>query len=135
MKALIALLLLLGVFWVGKQLWLVYLNVQKERPSAEAGSASAPASASSSLPGLPPTLEASLAAAESGGAARLGEWLRTHRVHVKDPRLAAIELDYVVLISRQDPAEARRIFQSVQNRTPTFSPIHERVKRLEPSFQ
>jgi hypothetical protein len=44
-------------------------------------------------------------------------------------------LDYVLLISHQDPAEARRIFKDIQDRTPTFSPVYDRVKRLEKAFQ
>jgi hypothetical protein len=136
MKALIALLILLGVFYIGKKLADTYKAIEKNPSNGDPAAASQPAaSPASNLPGLPPAYEASLAAAEKQGAAGLREWLRNYRAHVRDPRLAAIELDYVILISRQDPAEARRIYQQVKSRTPTFSPIYDRVKKLESTFQ
>jgi hypothetical protein len=54
---------------------------------------------------------------------------------VSDPRLAAIELDYIVLIGSTNPQEARRLFTAVKQRTPPNSPIYERVKRLEKTYQ
>ena len=136
MKALIAVFLVCIGFWISKQLFLTYLKSEKQPLySLEAtNTPQQPASASAALTGLPATLEASLSAAEKQGAAGLRDWLRNYRQHVRDPRLAAIELDYVVLISRQDPAEAKRIFKEVKGRTPTFSPIYDRVKRLENTF-
>lgn len=135
MKALIAILLLMGAFWVVQQLFKSYQSVQKPSGTQPAESSQPSSSAASTLSGLPPPLEPSLAAAEKQGAAGLKEWLRLNRAHVRDPRLGAIELDYAVLISLQDPAEARRIFQEVKSRTPTFSPLYDRVKRLEKSLQ
>jgi hypothetical protein len=138
MKALIALLLLMGGFWLVKTLYLAYQKAEKNPPpaNAEQSSSSQPASAASAaLPGLPASLETSLSAAQQRGATGLKDWLANYRIYVRDPRLAAIELDYVVLISHQDPAEARRIFKDIHDRTPTFSPIYERVKRLEKTFQ
>ncbi|MFO1499477.1 MAG: hypothetical protein U1G07_13960 [Verrucomicrobiota bacterium] len=135
MKALIALLLLLGAFVIVKRLYLTYQSVEKHPAQTEDSAVPPKPSAASSLPGLPAALEPSLSAAEKQGAAGLGEWLRNYRTQVRDPRLAAIELDYVALITVQDPAEARRIFLEVKNRTPTFSPIYDRVKRLERTFQ
>jgi hypothetical protein len=136
MKALIALLFLIGAFWLSKQLYHTYQSVEKSRNTGEpATPAPQPAAPSSNLPGLPPSLEASLSTAEKQGAPGLRDWLRNYRIYARDPRLANIELDYVVLISHQDPAEARRIFGEVKDRTPTFSPIYERVKRLEKTFQ
>jgi hypothetical protein len=126
-KVLIALLILLGVFWVGKQLSTTYQKHQ------EPGAHIQPATAE--LPGLPPALEASLEAARKKGAAGLRTWLINYRVHVRDPRLASIELDYAVLVSHHDPAEARQVFRQVQQRTPPTSPLYERVKRLEKAFQ
>lgn len=135
MKALITLLILLGAFWLGKQLLTSYKDIEKQSATQQ-GDAEQPAPApSSQLPGLPASLEASLSAAEKQGAAGLREWLRQYRSMVRDPRLAAIELDYIVRIHHQDPAEARRIFREVKERTPTFSPVYDRVKRLESSFQ
>ncbi len=137
MKALIALMILAVALWIGKQLFLSYQSIEQRRPAnnEQPAPVQAPPSASANLPGLPATLETSLSTAEKQGAAGLREWLRSYRIYARDPRLAAIELEYVVLISHQDPAEARRIFKEVKDRTPTFSPIYERVKRLESTFQ
>jgi hypothetical protein len=136
MKALIALVILLAAFWVAKKLYVSYQDVEKHQSSSEQSATTPPNQPpASNLPGLPPSLESSLSAAQKQGAAGLKAWLNSYRGFAKDPRLADIELDYVLLISHQDPNEARRIFKDVQDRTPTFSPVYERVKRLEKTFQ
>ena len=135
MKFLIAVLILMGVFWVGKRVYFTYEKAEKESGRVENRQEAEPAApAPAALPGLPPYLETSLSAAEKRGAAGLRDWLNANRVYVKDPRLAAIELDYVLLISHQDPAEARRIFKDVESRTPTYSPVYDRVKKLKNTF-
>ena len=135
MKVIIALLLAVMVFWVGKRIYSTYQKAEKETYSGERRDESPPKPTDSALPGLPASLESSLAAAEKRGAAGLRDWLSSYRIYVHDPRLAAIELDYVVLISHQDPAEARRIFKEVHDRTSSSSPVYERVKKLESTFQ
>ena len=90
---------------------------------------------SSTPPGLPPSLEGVLQAAHKQGAEGLRNFLNRYRYTIQDPRLAAIELDYVVLVSLHDPAEAKRVFKSVQQRTPTWSPLHARIKNLEKNYQ
>ncbi len=90
---------------------------------------------SKNLPGLPPAYEASLAAAKEHGAVGLAEWLRRYRSAAADPRLAEIELDYVVLLNQSNPMEARRIFATVKQRTPTNSPIYPRVKQLARAYE
>jgi hypothetical protein len=136
MKALIAIVLLMAAYWVVKQLHSSYRSVEENPAAAEPGRPAQPgASAAAALPGLPESLEASLDAAQKQGAAGLRNWLNTHRIHVKDPRLAAIELDYVVLVNSQDPAEAKRVFKGVQDRISSSSPVYERVKRLAKSFE
>ncbi len=135
MKAVIILFIVLCVFWAGKRLFLSYHAIEKESTAQQSGADEQPAARSSNLPGLPESLEESLRAAEKRGAAGLREWLGRYAHMVRDPRLASIQLDYVVLISHQDPAEARRLFSEIKERTPTFSPIYPRVKRMEGSFQ
>jgi len=136
MKALIALLIIMGAVWLGKTLYGTYQTIEKDRYQPDSATApQTPTAPASTLAGLPASLEVSLAAAEKQGAAGLREWLKNYRIYARDPRLASIELDYVILISHQDPAEARRIFNEVKDRTPTFSPIYERVKKLGKSFQ
>ena len=54
---------------------------------------------------------------------------------VQDPRKAWIELDYCVLVSREDLSEARRVFAEVKKRTPPSSPVWPRVKDLEKVYE
>ncbi len=90
-----------------------------------------------SLPGLPNQLEPKLQEAQSKGPAALKEFIDTIKKSplVKDPRLAWIELDYVMMIAAKDPGEAKRIFAKVKDRTPQNSPVYPRVKSLEKSFE
>jgi hypothetical protein len=134
-KALIAICILLVVFWIGQKLLTTYQQIERKSSSGEPYQDSQVAAPASNLPGVPESLEPSLEAARQQGAAGLRNWLATYGPHVRDPRLAAIELDYVVLISHQDPAEAKRVFKAVQARTPPASPVYSRVKGLERAFQ
>jgi hypothetical protein len=61
--------------------------------------------------------------------------LKAHGNSVQDPRKAWIQLDYCVLISREDPAEARRIFAEVKGRLQPSSPVWARIKRLEKTYE
>jgi hypothetical protein len=85
--------------------------------------------------GLPKNLEPSLEAAMKQGPAAVDAWLKKYRRYLKDPKLAEIELDYVVMLARQDPVAARDLFRSVQRRVKPASPMYERVKRLEKTFE
>lgn len=87
------------------------------------------------LPGLPPSLEAGLAQAKSAGAQELKFWLMHHRKDVDDPRLADIELDYVVLVARENIVEARKVFARVSKRIDSSSPVYPRMKELQKTFQ
>jgi hypothetical protein len=87
------------------------------------------------LPGMPDSLKPSLDAAEAQGAAALASWLRTYDRYLEDPRRAWIELDYCVMIARDDPTEARRIFREIRDRTPPASPVWPRLKQLERSYE
>jgi len=80
-------------------------------------------------------MEPSLQAAKSQGAAGLRNWLKTYGPTVKDPRKAWIELDYCVMVARDDPAEARRVFRSVRERTGPTSPVWPRIKQLAPTYE
>ena len=87
------------------------------------------------LPGMPSQLEDSLAKSQAAGAKHLKAWLDMYGKSIQDPRLASIQLDYVLLVARDDPAEARRIFADVKKRTPASSPVYARVKQLESTYQ
>ena len=138
MRQLLAVLLIIGAIWGGKQLYNYWETVKAKKATEDRGGAPPPATspaASAVLPGLPPNLEASLQAAQKQGVASLKNWLNLYRPYVSDPRLAAIELDYIVLISSTNPQEARRMFAVVRQRTPTNSPVYPRLNRLEKTYQ
>lgn len=89
------------------------------------------------LPGMPWQLVVKLHDAQRGDVATLKRFIDSCKnfPDVKDPRLAWVELDYVVKISATDPIEARKVFQAVKKRTPTDSPIYPRIKSLEKNYE
>ncbi|MBC8038168.1 MAG: hypothetical protein H7X89_13230 [Rhizobiales bacterium] len=99
-------------------------------PSATA----APTNQSAALPGLTPSLEPILAASYKRGVVGLRDFIATYGRTVQDPRLASIELDYVVLVAKNNVAEARKVFDRVKARTIPGSPVYERVKQLENTY-
>lgn len=90
---------------------------------------------SSQMEGLPKELDPLLQNAQRKGAAGLRAFLKDYGKLVKDPRLAAIQLDYVVAVALEDPVEARRVFAEVKQRTPAASPVYPRIKSLEKTYQ
>jgi hypothetical protein len=128
---LIIVLILFGVY----HLVMYYDKVQNEKESDEKQAAAARV-VGDSLPGMPTRqLENSLRAAEKEGAAAMGRWLKAYGANVQDPRRAWIELDYCVLIARDSPAEARRIFAEVKQRIPPSSPMWPRIKELSKTYE
>ena len=86
-------------------------------------------------PGMPASLEPTLEAAKEKGAAALKKWLDQYRNYVKEPRLSEIELDYVVMVGRSDPPEARRVFAEVKARNGDDSPVAERIVKLARTYE
>lgn len=134
MRQFLSLLFLLVALYLGKQLYSFWETV-KARNTDPAQAAKPAETASSNLPGLPPSMEASLQMAQRNGAKSLRDWLKFYRRYVADPRLAAIELDYVILIGPSDRLEARRVLAEVGQRTPPTSPVYDRLKRLEKTYE
>ncbi|MBM3839797.1 MAG: hypothetical protein FJ398_17865 [Verrucomicrobia bacterium] len=135
-KYLIGALIVLAVFGLLKKVLTTYQTIERRGSASEvAPSQPANPSPSANLTGLPPLLESALQAAQRQGANGLRDFLNRYRFSIQDPKLAAIELDYVVLVSLQDPAEAKRVFKAVQARTPTWSPIYQRIKSLEKNYR
>jgi len=134
MTRVIAALIIVVVLYGGWQLFFYWEKVKNEEENAQKQAAAAPVDPRS-LPGLPQKLEPTLEAAQKQGAAGLRTWLKTYDRSVQDPRKAWIELDYCVLIAREDPAEAKRIFASVKGRIPHNSPIWPRIKQLEKTYE
>lgn len=134
MKQFIAILLVIGAIWGARQLQLHWDQVKAKKLADEGGAPPPTASAPAALPGLPPGLESSLQTAQKQGAAGLKNWLKAYRAYVTDPRLAAIELDYVVLVGASNIKEARQVFAAVKQRTPANSPVYPRIKQLEKNY-
>ena len=135
MKVLISILIVLVVVFVGWKLFDYWDDVSKEREAKER--AAEPAQIDPhSLPGLPYQMEESLRQAQKDGARGLKNWLEKYKGYpqVKDPRLAWIELDYVVLLSRENPIEAKKMFAEVKKRVPPDSPVYPRIRELEKTY-
>ena len=134
MTKLIAVVIIALVLWGGWELFFYWERVKNEQED-EKKQAAAAAVVGERLAGLPYQLEGSLKAAQSQGAAALQAWLKTYGQSLQDPRKAWIELDYCVLISRENPAEAKRLFAEVKARTPESSPVWHRIKQLEKTYE
>ena len=134
MTKIIGVLVIVLVIYGGWNLFLYWEKVRDEKANSQKAAASA-AVVPEQLPGLPAGLEPTLQAAQKAGATGLKNWLKLHDRKVSDPRLAWIQLDYVVLVARDDPAEARRVFAAVKKRTTPASPVYERVKQLEKTYE
>jgi hypothetical protein len=133
-KALITIAIVAIVALGAWQIYEYWEKVQDEKEIAKQQAASSVVNPDA-LPGLPQGWDDSLRAAKQGGATTLGNWLKTYGPSVQDPRKAWIQLDYVILISRDNPQEAKRIFSEVRDRTPPTSPIWPRIHDLEKSYQ
>ena len=131
---LIAAVVIVAVLFGGWNLFLYWEKVKEEKESVRKEAAVA-AVTGESLQGLPYTLEPSLRSAQAQGPVGLRNWLKAYGTTVKDPRKAWIELDYCVMVAREDPAEARRVFAAVKERTGPTSPLWPRIKKLAPTYE
>lgn len=123
-------LMLFGSF----KLFFYFEQVKNERET-EKKQAAAALVVGDQLEGLPQSLVSSLQAAQTQGAAGLRNWLKSFGHAVQDPRKAWIELDYIVMLARDNPAEARALFAEVKQRTPPSSPVWPRIKQLQTTFE
>jgi hypothetical protein len=130
MRPFIVIFIVVGIAFGGWKIWDYWKTKEAEEMKLNN-----PEVKPEELAGLPWGLKESLAKAQAGGAKTLKAWLDAYGKSVKDPRLASIQLDYVLLVAREDPAEARRVFADVKKRTPPNSPVYGRVKQLEPTYQ
>jgi len=135
MKGFITILIIVGAIFDGWKLFDYWDETTRERETKQqaANSGLDP----KQLPGLPPQLEGPLEEAYKKGAPGLKEWLEKSKraPQIKDPRLAWIELDYVVLITHDNPLEAKRVFARVKQRTSPQSPVYPRIKALEKTYE
>lgn len=134
MKIVITLVVIVGLFLAGRMGYQYYESFQPKEaaPAAAAGPVDMP---DEQLPGMPPSLQAQLDEARQRGADGLRGFLAAHAKAISDPRLASIELDYVVLITPSNPAEACRIFARVKERLEPDSPVYGRMKKLEKTYE
>jgi hypothetical protein len=135
MKALIAIVVIIAAIMGGWQVYSTWVDVkEKEKEKHKAEVVAAPVTGSQ-LPGMVPQLEPFLEAAQRQGASGLRQFLTKYGKTIADPRLASIELDYVVLVANDDPAEARKTFARVKQRISRESPVYARMKQLEKTYQ
>ncbi len=134
MTKLIAALIIIAFLWGAWELFLYWDKVKNEEETAQK-QAAASVVRGETLPGMPYQLDASLAAAQSQGVTGMSNWLRTYSRTVQDPRKAWIELDYCLMLSKNNVPEARRLFAEVKARTPQSSPVWPRIKQLEKTYQ
>jgi len=137
MNKLITILLIAGACW---GVWAVrnyYLARQAEDPAMNYSNEpeKTPGIIPQQLAGMHYTLEMPLEQATKGGATTLKKFIDQYRGAIKDPRLAWIELDYVVMAALKDPAQARAVFAVVKKRTPTNSVIYPRIEKLAKRYE
>jgi hypothetical protein len=133
MKFIITVIVVVGLSlgaWQIYQYWGTFK--EKEQPSA---AGSAPTSTGLELSGMPPSLQSTLDASEQRGATGLRDFLTTYGKTIGDPRLAWIQLDYVVLVAPSNPGEARKVFEQIKSRVGPDSPVYNRVKQLEKTYE
>ena len=133
MKWLIALLIVTGCAYGGYELY-TYWETFKEKEEPRRVALPVDVNAGNALPGLPADLGVSLSDAQNQGGRALGQWLERNQRKLRDPRLAWIQLDYVVLIAPSDLYTARKVFKQVKARTDPSSPVYARVKQLEKTY-
>ena len=135
MKIAISILILVGVIFGAYKLWEYKEGLYQERKAQKRTETTQ--IDPRSLPGVPPQGEAALQEAYNKGTQGLKEWLDKAKRNplIKDPRLAWVELDYMVRISRENPIEAKKIFAAVKKRTPSDSPVYRRIKELEKTYE
>lgn len=131
LKFLITAVIVAALAFGGWQLYLQWKVAKDTQPKVEQA---APVD-TASLPGMPAAMEPAYKIAKDQGAPGLKNFLTRYGKAIKDPRLAAIELDYVVLVSKDDIAEARTTFARVKERVPPSSPVYNRMKQLEKTYE
>ncbi|MDB6015624.1 MAG: hypothetical protein JWR19_113 [Pedosphaera sp.] len=129
-SAVIIILVLYGA-WEG---WLYWDNFSHDRDLA-VKEAAANVVVPEQLAGMPNGMEPSYQAAVKGGPVAMKNWLRNYGKRLADPRLAWIELDYMIAIAHEDPVEAKKIFADVKNRVAQTSPVYSRIKQLEHTYE
>ncbi len=134
MRFLLGILFIVLLAWGGWKLYAYWGNF-KEKDQTQAAIAAPQAEVvGEQLSGMSSKLEPVLQNARNRGATGLRDFLTMYGNTIGDPRRAWIELDYVVLLSETSPGEARREFAKVKSRVTPDSPVYNRVKQLEKTY-
>jgi hypothetical protein len=136
MKVVIALILFLVVGFIGYMLWDQWREANEQKRASREAATGADIDPKK-LPGLPSQLELKLEEAQRGGLPKFKAFIDAIKQlkDVKDPRLAWIELDYVVMLSHSNPVEAKKLFWEIKRRTPENSQIYPRIRTLERTYE
>lgn len=133
MRQFLTVVLVIGALWLGFRFYNYARTTIKESDKPTRVNYNAPAPGK--LPGMPASMEADLDQARSQGATGLATWLSRNRFQVSDPRLAEIELDYVVLVGPGDREEAKRALDSIGRRIKPDSPVYGRYEQLRKTYE
>ena len=134
MTKVIAIFIIVLVLYGGWEMFLYWDKVKNEEQASQKQAAAAVIDPNN-LPGLPQNVVPALHAAEKQGAVGLKNFLRDYNRVIQDPRKAWIEIEYVLMITRDNPQEAKRIFAEVKDRTPPTSPVWPKIQQLEKTYQ
>lgn len=138
-KSIIGIAMAALLIFGGWKLWQLWDKYNHDKDLQQQAETAANNVVPEQLAGMPPGWEAAFDkannAAKAGDITMLRAWLKAHGQEVDDPRRAWIELDYMVMISKTDPQEAKAIFESVKDRTPQDSPVYPRVKLLAKTYE
>ncbi len=134
MKFIIGAIIVIGLAVGGWNLY-VYWGNFKDKDDSSPHAAAPVQIDSAQLKGMPSSLEPMLDAAKKRGAIGLHDFLTTYGKVIADPKLASIELDYVVLVAQSSPGDARTTFAKVKKRIGPGSPVYSRVKQLESTYE
>ena len=135
MTKIITAAIIIIVLWVAYHMWVYWEQVRDHDEKAAQIAASKLVIHEEALSGMPTQLENSLQGAKKAGLATFRRWLDMYGAAIQDPRKAWIELDYCMLLARENPKEAGRIFSEVKQRTPTNSPVYHRIRELQPTYE
>lgn len=133
MRQFLTVVLVIGGLWLGFRFFNYARTTIRDSEKPTRVNVNAPAPGK--LPGMPAHMEAGFDQARSEGASGLAAWLARNRFQVSDPRLAEIELDYVVLVGPADRAEAKQALASIGRRIKPDSPVYEKYARLRSTYE
>jgi len=135
MKAAIAIFIIGAVVFLSWKLFEFYDQTTNER-EARAREEERQRNLPRRLTGMDPALDNIYRDAQQKGAPGLRDFLERYRgtQYLRDPKLAWIELDYVMLLVVSNPAEAKRLFNSIRTRVGADSPVYPRIRDLEKNF-